>query len=80
MQTASMKVAFVGNPIDAWYQRKVLRALGRSNITLTDLGGAAVPCGVGRDVAGLRSSFHIPMCSQRSDSRTGWLVAVIFVV
>ena len=75
-----MKVAFVGNPADAWYQRKVLRALGRSNITLTDSGGAAGPCGVDRDVAGSRSSLHIPVCSQRSDSRTGGLVASIFVV
>ncbi len=35
---------------------------------------------LGRDVSGLRSSVHIPVCSQHSDSRTGGLVAVIFVV
>ena len=80
MQTASMKVAFVGNPEDAWYQRKVSQALGRSNITLTVFSGVAGPFGVGRDVAGFRLSFHIPVCSQPSDYRTGGLVAVIFVV
>jgi hypothetical protein len=75
-----MKVAFVGNLADAWYHRNVSRALGRSNITLSVLLGDACPSGVGRDVAGLRSSFHIPVCSQCSDSRTGGLVAVISVV
>ena len=47
-----MKVAFVGKPVDAWYQRKVLRALGRSNITLTVSSVATGLCGVGRDVNG----------------------------
>ena len=42
--------------------------------------GAACPSGVDRDVAGLRLSFHIPVCLQHSDSRTGGLVAVISVV
>ena len=68
-----MKVAFVGNPTGAWYQRKVLQALGRSNITLTISSVAAGTFGVGGDVAGFRSSFHIPVCSKRSDSRTGWI-------
>ena len=80
LQTALMKVAFVGNHADAWYQRNVLRALGRSKIMLIVLSGAAWPSGVGRDAAGLRSSFHIPVCSQCSDSSTGVLVVVIFVV
>jgi hypothetical protein len=40
--------------------------------------GAAWASVVGGDVAGLRSSLHIPVCSQRSDSRTGGLVAVFF--
>ena len=75
-----MKVAFVGKPADAWYQRNVSRALGRSKITFIVSSGAAWPSRVGRDAAGLRSSFHIPVCSQRSDSRTEGLVAVIFVV
>ena len=75
-----MKVAFVGNPADAWYQRNVSQVLGRSKITLIVSSGAAWPSGVGRDAAGLRSSFHIPVCSQRLDSRTGGLVAMIFVV
>jgi hypothetical protein len=75
-----MKVAFVGKPADAWYQRNVLLALGRLKITFIVSSGAAWPSGMGRDAAGLRSSFHIPMCSQRLDSRTGGLVAVIFVV
>ncbi len=72
-----MKVAFVGNPADAWYQRNISRALGRSKMTLSVLFVAACPSGVDRDVAGLRSSFHIPVCLQRSNSRTGGLVAVI---
>ena len=42
--------------------------------------GAACSSGVDRYVAGLRSSFHIPVCLQRSDSRTRGLVAVISVV
>ena len=75
-----MKVAFVGNLADAWYQRNISWALGRSKITWSVSWGAACPSGVGRYVAGLRSSFHIPVCSQRSDSRTGGLVAVISVV
>ncbi len=49
-----MKVAFVGNPMDAWDHRNVSRALGRSNSTLSVSWGAAYPSGVGRDVAGLR--------------------------
>jgi hypothetical protein len=75
-----MKVAFVGKPADAWYQRNVSRALGRSKMTLIVLSGAARPVGVGRVAAGLRSSFHIPVFSHRLDSRTGGLVAVIFLV
>ena len=75
-----MKVAFVGKPADAWYQRNVSRALGRSKMTLSVSLGAACPSGVGRDGAGLRSSFHIPVCSQHSDLRTGGPVAVISVV
>ena len=76
-----MKVAFVGNPTDAWYQKNVLRALRRSKITLLIVScGAAWPSGVGRDVAGLRLNFHIPVFLQCLDSRTGGLVAVIFVV
>jgi hypothetical protein len=49
-------------------------------MTLIVSSGAAWSFGVGRDAAGLRSSFHIPVCSQRSDSRTEaeGLVAVIF--
>ncbi len=75
-----MKVAFVGNPADAWYQRNVSRALGRSKMTLSVSLGAACLSGVDRGVVGLRSSFHIPVCLQRSDSRTRGLVAVISVV
>ena len=76
-----MKVAFVGKPADAWYQRNVSRALGRSKMTLIVSSGAAwLVDGVGKVAAGLRSSFHIPVCSHRSDSRTGGLVVVIFVV
>ena len=74
-----MKVALVGNPADAWYQRNVLRALGRSKIMLIVSSGAAWASVVGGDVAGLRSSLHIPVCSQRSDSKMRELVAVIFV-
>ncbi len=75
-----MKVAFVGKPADAWYQRNVSQALGRSMMMLSVTLGDACPSGVGRDGAGLRSSFHIPVCSQRSDLRTGGPVAVISVV
>ena len=75
-----MKVAFVGKPADAWYQRNVSQALGRSKMTLIVSSGAARPVGVGKVVAVLRSSFHIPVFSHRSDSRTGGLVALIFVV
>ncbi len=42
--------------------------------------GAAWPFVLGKDVSGLRLRVHIPICSQRLDSRTGGLVAVIFVV
>ncbi len=72
-----MNVAFVGKLADAWYQRNVSRALGRSKMTLIVLSGAAGSVGVGRVAAGLRSSFHIPMFSHRSDSRTGGLVTMI---
>ena len=75
-----MKVAFVGKPADAWYQRNVSWALGSSKMTLIVSGGFAVVSVGGGDVVGLRSSFHIPVCSQRSDFRTGGLVVVIFVV
>ncbi len=75
-----MKVALVGNTADAWYQRKVSRALGSSKMTLIVLVGFAVACAVGGDVVGLRSSLHIPVCLQRSDSKMGGLVAVISVV
>ena len=67
-----MKVALVGNPVNAWYQRNVLRALG-SSMTLIVLGEFALASVVGGDVAGLRSSRHIPVCSQRSDSKMGGL-------
>ena len=77
---ASMKVALVGNPADAWYQRNVSRALGSSKMTLIVSSEFALSSVVGGDVVGLRSSLHIPMCSQRSDSKMGGLVAVIFVV
>ena len=63
-----------------WDQRKVSRALERLNITFTVSSVAAWSVGDGIDVAGLRSSFHIPVCLQRSDSRTGLFVAVIVVV
>ena len=75
-----MNVAFVGKHADAWYHRKVSRALGRLNITFTVSSGAAWPVGDGPSVVGFRLSFHIPVCSQRSDSRTGLFVAVIFFV
>ena len=75
-----MNVALDGNPADAWYQRNVSRALGSSKMTLIVSGGFAVASVGGGDVVGLRSSFHIPVCSQRSDSRTGGFVVVIFVV
>ena len=75
-----MKVALVGNPADAWYQRNVSRALGSSKMTLIVSSESALASVVGGDVAGLRSSLHIPVCSQRSNSRTGGLVVVIFVV
>ena len=75
-----MKVALVGNPADAWYQRNVSWALGRSKITLSVSCGAAWASVVGGNVTGLRSSHHIPVCLQRSDSKMGGLVAVIFVV
>ena len=75
-----MEVAFVGNTVDAGYQRNVSRALGRLKMMLSVLLGAACPFGVDRDVVGLRLSFHIPVCSQHSDSRTRGLVAVISVV
>ena len=75
-----MKVALVGNPADAWYQRNVLRALGSSKMTLIVSSESALASVVGGDVAGLRSSLYIPVCSQRSDSKMGGLVAVIFVV
>ena len=74
-----MNVALVGNPVNAWYQRNVSRALA-SSMTLIVLGEFALASVVGGDVAGLRSSRHIPVCSQRSDSKMGGLVAVIFVV
>ena len=75
-----MKVALVGNPADAWYQRNVSRVLGRSKIMLIVSCDAAWASVVGGDVAELRSSLHIPVCLQRLDSKKGGLVAVIFVV
>ncbi len=75
-----MKVALVGNPADAWYQRKVSCALGSSKMMLNVSVGFAVACVVGGDVIGLRSSLHIPVCLQCSDSKMGGLVAVIYVV
>ncbi len=75
-----MKVSFGGNPVDAWYHRNVSRVLGRSKMTLIVLCGAAWPFVLGRDVSGLRLRVYIPVCSQHSDSRTGGLVVVIFVV
>ncbi len=68
-----MNVAFVGNPADAWYQSKVLQALGRSKITFTFLSVAAWFVGDGPAAFGFSSSFHISVCSQR-------FVAVIVVV
>jgi hypothetical protein len=75
-----MKVALVGNPADAWYQRKVSRALGSSKMTLIVSVGFAVASVVGGSVVGLRSSLHIPVCLQHSYSKMGGLVAVISVV
>ncbi len=75
-----MKVALVGNPTDAWYQRNVLRVLGSSKMTLIVSSEFALASVVDGNVAGLRSSLHIPLCLQRSDSKMGGLVAVIFVV
>ncbi len=75
-----MKVSFSENPVDAWYHRNVSWVLGRSKMTLIVSCGAAWPFVLGRDVSGLRSRVHIPLYSQRLDSRTGGLVAVIFVV
>ena len=75
-----MKVTLVGNPVDAWYQRNVSWALGNSKMRLIVLSESALASVVGGDVVGLRLSLHIPVCSQHSDSRTGGLVVVIFVV
>ena len=75
-----MKVALVGNPADAWYHRNVSRALGSSKMTLIVSSESALVSVVGGDVVGLRSSLHIPVCLQHSDSRMGGLVVVIFVV
>ena len=75
-----MKVALVGNPADAWYQRNVSRALWSSKMMLIVSSESALASVVGGDVVGLRSSLRIPVCSQRSDSRMAGLVVVIFVV
>ncbi len=75
-----MKVALVGNPADAWYQRNVLRVLGSLKMTLIVSIEFAVASVVGGDVTGLRSSLHIPVCLQRLDSKMRGLVVVISVV
>ncbi len=75
-----MKVALVGNPVDAWYQRNVSRALGSSKMTLIVSIEFAVASVVGGNVTGLRSSLHIPVCLQHSDSKMGGLVTLISVV
>jgi hypothetical protein len=66
--------------VEAWYHRNVLRELGRSKMTLSVSGGAVGTFWLEMVVSGLRFSVHIPVCLQRSDSRTGGFVAVTVVV
>ncbi len=68
-----MNVSFGGNPADVWYQRKVLRELGRSKMTLIVLAVACL-------LLGSMFSLHIPVCWHQSDLRIGGLVSVMAVV
>ncbi len=76
-----MNVSFGGNCADAWYQRKVLRELGRSKMTLIVF--RVTCCLLGLWVSGflgLRFSLYIPMCWHQLDSRMGGLLAVMAAV
>ena len=76
-----MNVSFGGNPADVWYQRKVLRELGRSKMTLIVLGfSCCLPRLWRLGFLGLRFSLHIPVCWHQSNSRMGGLLAVMAVV
>ncbi len=75
-----MHVSFGGNHADVWYQRKVLRELGRLKMTLIILG--VLCCLLGLWVFGLlgsRFSLHIPVCWHQLDLSIGGLLAVMAV-
>ncbi len=72
---------FGGNPADAWYQRKVLRELGRLKMTLIILGVTCCLSGLGVfRLLGSWFSLHIPVCWHQLDLRMGGLLTVMTVV
>jgi hypothetical protein len=70
---ASINVPFGGNSADAWYQRKVLRELGRLKMTL-------IISRVAYLLSGSRLSLYSPVSWHQSDLRIGGLDVVMAVL